>query len=276
MYPQQRPHSPARWSPTEHATPPLWEACWQANVPATEAAFASKMVSHRACHGAAVGSLLASECTRNRGRIRQQDGLPQSMPRRRCGKLAGKRMYPQQRPYSPARWSPTEHATPPLWEACWQANVPATEAAFASKMVSHRACHGAAVGSLLASECTHTRGRIRQQAGLPQFALRSHCGKLAGKRMRQRRRPHSPASWSPTDHATAPLWEACWQANVPATEAAFASKMVSHRSCHGAAVGNLLASECTNSRLTQRCHGRRENRRRCPRPSPPPRALPPW
>ncbi len=34
---------------------------------------------------------------------------------------------------------------------------------------------------------------------------------------------YSPASWSPTDHATKPLWEACWQANRQQSRA-FAAK----------------------------------------------------
>jgi alkylated DNA repair dioxygenase AlkB len=276
---RRRRYSPASWSPTECATKPLWEACLQANgttpevgirqqaglpqsVPRSHCGklackrmgqrqrpvFASKLVSHRVCHEAAVGSLLASEWGIVGGCIRQQGWLPQIELRSRCGKLACKRMGQRQRPV------------------------------FASKLVSHRVCHEAAVGSLLASERDNAGGRnspaswsptecatkplweaclqangttpevgIRQQAGLPQSVPRSHCGKLACKRMRQRRRPYSPASWSPTECATKPLWEACLQANGATPEAVFASKLVSHRVCHGAAVGSLLASEWANA-----------------------------
>ncbi|WP_236564169.1 hypothetical protein, partial [Alcanivorax xiamenensis] len=88
-----------------------------------KAVFASKLVSRRSCYGAAVGSLLASECANAEGRN------------------------------SPASWSPTDRATKPLWEACWQANAPTPKAG------------------------------IHQQAGLPQIVPQSRCGKLAGKRI---------------------------------------------------------------------------------------------
>src|SRR5690606_33651085 len=111
-------NSPASWSPTECATKPLWEACLQANGTTPE-----------------VG-------------IRQQAGLPQSVPRSRCGKLACKRMGQRQRPV------------------------------FASKLVSHRVCHEAAVGSLLASEWDNAGGRNAPAGWLLQIVLRSRCGSL--------------------------------------------------------------------------------------------------
>ncbi len=214
---RRRPYSPASWSPTECATKPLWEACLQANGATPEDG------------------------------IRQQAGLPRSVPRSRCGKLACKRMGQRRRPYSPASWSPTECAPKPLWEACLQANGSTPEAVFASKLVSHGVCHEAAVGSLLASEWDNAGGRIRQQAGLPRNVPRSRCGKLACKRMGQCRRPCSPASWSRTECAPKPPWEACLQANGSTPEAVFASKLVSHGMCHEAAVGSLLASEWDNA-----------------------------
>ncbi len=144
---------------------------------------------------------------------------------------------PHQRPHSPASWSPTDHATKPLWEACWQANIRTPEgrirqqaglprimprsccgklagkrisehqrAAFASKLVSHGSCHEAAVGSLLASEYPNTRG------------------------------PHSPASWSPTDHAMKLLWEACWQANRQRPWAFAAKRSAARAAFHSGAV----------------------------------------
>ncbi|WP_133493642.1 Ig-like domain-containing protein [Alcanivorax sp. 24] len=84
---------------TDPATKPPWEACLQANGATPEAG------------------------------IRQQAGLPRSVPRRHCGKLACKRMEQHRRP------------------------------AFASKLVSHGLSHEAFVGSLLASEWSNAGGR---------------------------------------------------------------------------------------------------------------------
>ncbi len=139
------------------------------------------------------------------------------MLRSRCGKLAGKRMangtgHSRPRPLPTAmgyeaavgdsmvpcrltetphasvpasKLAPTDHATKPLWEACWQANGQRS-GAFAAKAASH----SNGLRSRLWEIPWYPAGSLRrrtlacQPAGrLPRIMLRSRRGKLAGKRM---------------------------------------------------------------------------------------------
>ncbi len=146
--PHQRPHSPAGWLPQ----------------------FALRSLC---------GSLLASEYPNQRPHS-PAGWLPQFALRSRCGKLTCKRI-PQSEAAFASRLAPTDYATKPLWEACLQVNTP-IRGRIRQQAGSHRLRYEAAVGSLLASE--YPNQRPHSPAGwLPQFALRSRCGKLACKRI---------------------------------------------------------------------------------------------
>ncbi len=209
--PHQRPHSPAGWLPQ----------------------FALRSLC---------GSLLASEYPNQRPHS-PAGWLPQFALRSRCGKLTCKRI-PQSEAAFASRLAPTDYATKPLWEACLQVNTP-IRGRIRQQAGSHRLRYEAAVGSLLASE--YPNQRPHSPAGwLPQFALRSRCGKLTCKRI-----PQSEAAFAsrlaPTDYATKPLWEACLQANTP-IRGRIRQQAGSHSLPYEAAVGSLPASEYPNQR----------------------------
>ncbi len=199
----------ARLAPTDHATKPPWEACLQANGNAP-GGIRGQGRFPRQWATKPLGRLPASQSP-TKGRVRQQAGLPQIMLQSRRGKLACKRMATPREAFA-AKAASRGNGLRSRLGVCPRANPP-PKAAFASKLVSHRSCYKAAVGSLLASEWQRP-GRHSRPRPLP-AAMGYEAAWAFAREPIPHQRPRSPASWSPTDHATKPPWEACLQANQP-------------------------------------------------------------
>ncbi len=172
------------------------------------------------------------------------------MPRSRCGKLAGKRIsqhqragtrqqaglprichetavgsllaseYPNTRgPEFASKLVSHGSATKPLWEACWQANIPTPEgrnspASWSPTDLPRNRC-GKLAGKRISQ---HQRAGIRQQAGLPRICHEAAVGSLLASEYPNTRGPEFASKLVSHGSATKPLWEACWQANIPTPE----------------------------------------------------------
>ncbi len=135
------------------STEPLWEACLQANVP-TPGRDSPASWSPTAFLQSRCGKLACKRTCQRRGGS-PASWSPTAFLRSRCGKLACKRTRQRRGAFASKRVSHSV-STEPLWEACLQANGP-------------------------------TPGRHSPASGSPTAFLRSRCGRLACKRMGQRR-----------------------------------------------------------------------------------------
>ncbi len=252
----ETPHAsgPAsKLAPTDHATKPPWEACWQANhqrAGGIRGQLASQLPTEGG-HGTAVGIGLGREWGRRYEFT--LDSLASQLPTEGAMEplweaalaangagdmnsrwIRWQASFPRKGAMEPL-WESAlgrefasklvSHgfSTRPLWEACLQANVPTPKGENSPASWSPTAFLQGRCGKLACKRMRQRRGGIRQQAGLPRLFYKAAVGSLLASALAIRLQASFPRRLRGLL-----LWEAALAANAPSGRWQSACKQVSH------------------------------------------------
>ncbi len=154
------------------STRPLWEACLQANVPTPKGENSPASWSPTAFLQGRCGKLACKRMRQRRGGIRQQAGLPRLFYKAAVGSLLASECANAEGREFASKLVSHGFSTRPLWEACLQANVPTPKGESSPASWSPTAFLQGRCGKLACKRmCQRRRARIRQQAGLPRITI---------------------------------------------------------------------------------------------------------
>ncbi len=240
--------------PQQQTTKPPWEACLQANCQRPGGAFTDKAASH------------SNEPRSRRGRLAckriandpKEHSRPRPLPtatnhEATVGDLLASELPTTRRSIHGQGRFPQQQTTKPPWETCLQADCQRPGGAFAAKAASHSNKPRSHCGRLACKRIAngpeeHSRTRPLPTATNHEAAV----GDLLASELPTTRRSIRGQGRFPQQRTTKPPWETCSQANCQRPEGAFAAKAASHSNKPRSRRGKLACKRMTLSDAPQR------------------------